>query len=209
MGVHPGESEVDAEQRRRAYEAIGRYTVEFSMLVGSMRRMFGRYVTRDDRMRRRLVEMSLADQVGAGQVAETFFAMCRQAADLNENEQAIWRSLRKQVTYEITERNNIVHGDWLIGHWGPGVDPIRLRIKVASQDEPLKRSHLTIDELGELADRVEHLAAAIWQLGLICIYQHGKKTRVENILELKGERIVQVEGSVWIYPNPHDDPWEG
>jgi hypothetical protein len=188
-----------------AYLAIGAYTVHFSVLVASMRRIWAGYIAGKDYGRRDLLELSFGG-LGAATIAEAFFAMCKAIADFDEDEEAIWAKLRKNVLDETTERNNIAHGDWLIGHWVGDEKPIPprlLRIKASSQKEPFKQRDVTAEELQQIANRVRNLAVAVWQLGCACT-RPGEK-RVRELLELtKAGRIVMPEGAVWIHPNPHE-----
>jgi hypothetical protein len=172
-----------------------------------MRRLWAGHFAQGDQQRRDLLELAFGD-IGAYAIAEAFFSMCKTVSDLDAGEEAIWSQLRKEVNAEISERNNIAHGDWLMGFWqsdsGQPVPAQLVRIKASSQTKPFEWRSMTSDELGKITARVERLANVVWQFGLACTGLGAYWTRVRDAIHTtdKGE-LVQPEGSVWVLPNPH------
>jgi len=83
------ESDADREERARAYRAIGRYTVQFSVLIASVRKLWARHVAAGNTAKHQLVELAFGD-IGAKPIAEAFFAMCKTVGEFDEAEAAIW-----------------------------------------------------------------------------------------------------------------------
>lgn len=191
--------------RAKTYRAIGRYTVQFSLLVFAMRRIWSGYLAKEDEQSRDLLEVSFGS-LGASAIADSFFAVCQAVADLDEDEQAICSKLRKGVSEEIGERNNLLHGDWLIGFWTSDTGPIQrlVRMKASRQTTPVDERTVNPDELNEIATRVERLAGVVWQFGLACTQLGESGTRVRDAIRLADDgQLVQPDGTVWIMPNPH------
>ncbi len=194
-------------ERDRAYRAIGHYTVQFSLLMYAMRRIWSGHIAQGDEQRRELLELAFGD-TGAYPIAQAFFATCKKVADLDDDEKAISTKLRKEVEAEISERNNIVHGDWLIGFWVSGSEqPVAaqlVRLKASSQTKPFEWRSMTTDELDKITARVEHLANVVWQFGLACTRLGKHRTRLRDLIHVASDgRLVQPEGTVWVLPNPH------
>lgn len=164
---------VDArEQRNDAYRAIGRYTVEFSLLVAGMREIISVHLTEEQKPEAALLVLG---SLTAQQVADPFFAICRAVGELDDDEQAIEKLLRKRVSEEVEERNRIMHGDWLIARWtrddlkAPTV--MRVRVSARNTKEPIQERRFTVAEIDDICERVAALKNVVWEFGTICTKQ--------------------------------------
>ena len=99
------------------YRAIGRWFVEFARLVGGMRANMEERLREPDHPE---VAQLIFGAATAKQISDAFFAMCRLIGDFDEAETNVANQLQKAADEEITRRNNIAHGDWIIGK---GNDP--------------------------------------------------------------------------------------
>jgi hypothetical protein len=201
---------VDArEQRDDAYRAIGRYTVEFSMLVAGMREIMAGRITHE-KQERGLIDLAFG-ALTAKQVADPFFAICRAGAELDDGELAIEKRLRKQVIEEIEERNKIMHGDWLVARWTredlEAPTAALVRVKASNIEEPFKQENFTASQIDEICDRVIGLRNVVWEFGTICTEQwdhdpaRGRpKERVRDALQI-------VDGTVVYRPGDRRVPW--
>lgn len=101
-------------ERDEAYRALGRYLVEFSRLVFRMRDAMEQRLQRPDDPPA-LIQFAFNDVSAAG-IGHSFFAMCREVGDLDDEEEKIRELLFAEVVQKaIPERNRIAHGDWWVG----------------------------------------------------------------------------------------------
>lgn len=208
-----GVSLVDAsELRDDAYRAIGRYTVEFSLLVAGMRQIIAGHVATEET--RELAYLALGSLM-AQDIADAFFAICRAATDLDPDEQAIEKCLRtKQVKDEIEERNRIMHGDWLIARWTrddfQAPTAARVRVSARNVKEPFQQRKFKVEEIDKLAERVGALKNIVWEFGTVCTEQwdhdpaKGRpKERVRDALEIVDGRVIAKPGDRTVPWPPH------
>lgn len=177
------------------YRAIGRYMVEFSGLVLTMRdTMSSRLKRADDPLE--LIDLAFGEAPAQG-IANSFFAFCRATVRpvFDNDEEAIERNLRKRVLDEIPRRNDIAHGDWLMIRAGsrssPFIEPALARIKPAHKKGPRTSTPYSPAELDKISDQLSDLTECIFWFGLICTWK-GAPVRVRDHLRLvKGtaERI--------------------
>lgn len=203
---------VDArEQRDDAYRAIGRYTVEFSLLVAGMREIIAVHIT--DEQKRDAAQLVLGSLM-AQQVADPFFAICRAVGELDQDEQAIEKLLRKRVNEEIEERNRIMHGDWLIARWTredfKAPTAARVRVSARNVKEPVQQRNFTVAEIDEICERVAALKNVVWEFGTICTKQwvHAPDSgrpeeRVRDALHIVGGRVAYRLGDRRVPWPPH------
>jgi hypothetical protein len=115
--TRPEECERKAEQRQldtdNGYRAIGRYVVAFSELVSEMRLLVAQHVGGHDRWP--LANIALGE-ANAGPIQHAFFGLCREANDFTAAEDKVASLLSREVGEVVTTRNDIAHGDWLVGH---------------------------------------------------------------------------------------------
>lgn len=175
----------------RAYRAIGRYLVEFSRLIATMREMITDQITGNSGARETELMLLCLGEVTAEPIAQTFFAMCRKASELNDYEQKVERVLRdKHVVAEIRRRNAIAHGDWNIPRWGFVSNLTHtatlVRIKASSRDNPFLTEDLTAEKIDQEAARVEALEWMVCEFGCICTNNDGTGRRVHEAFEIVG-----------------------
>lgn len=92
-----------------AYRAIGRWVVEFSQLVFWMRSLMIQRLSKPSEYG--LLELAFGEAT-AGQIAASFFALCKTIGNLDESETAVSNKLRDTVGRAVTRRNDFAHGDW-------------------------------------------------------------------------------------------------
>src|SRR5579862_2050863 len=100
-------------QTNESLRAIGRYVVEFSQLVRSMRNVVARRLTWGCHPVV-LGELTLGEAT-ASQIADVFFGMCKEWSQLDAEEAKVASALRKAVKQAIEKRNDVAHGDWHVG----------------------------------------------------------------------------------------------
>lgn len=200
---------VDArEQRDDAYRAIGRYTVEFSLLVAGMREVITVHIA--DKQRSEAMQLALGS-LTAQQVADPFFAVCRAVGELDSDEQPIEKLLRTHVNDEIEERNRIMHGDWFVARWARGdrEAPTAARVRVSARNvrNPLQQDNFTVADIDVIGERVAALKNVVWEFGTICTRQwvhapdRGRpEERVRDALRI-------VDGRVVYKPGDRQVPW--
>jgi hypothetical protein len=120
-------------------------------------------------------EMVLADLVlgesSAQAIANVLFGMCRAAADLDDGERKIASVLSEAVNRTIEQRNDIAHGDWMVGAiYEESVIPPRLvRIRPARKKDMTKVSEYTPEDLDKMGTEVRELAERVVDFGDLCL----------------------------------------
>jgi hypothetical protein len=195
------------EKRDNAYRAIGRYTVQFSVLVANMRTILAEAIAPAGEDRQPRAELALSS-LTAAPIADAFFGVCRSASQLDAAEQAIERRLRKHVAEECQRRNDIAHGDWLIAAWArPGVEvtPTLVRVKAGRVAQPFALEDYTAERIDEICTTVEALAAVVWEFGSVCLHQDAydprlgrPATHVRDALQLDGAGRVVFRGGATV-----------
>jgi hypothetical protein len=192
-----------ADQRDDAYRAIGRYTVQFSMLVAAMREILSQRIVGSGSTEQTLLELAFGS-LTAQQVADPFFAMCRQISRFDKHERAIEKCLREQVNTEIRERNVIAHGDWLIARWihpdTQAPSPTLVRAKAANVKKPFDSRDLTVGQIDDICKRVEALGLIVWEFGTICTKQHAYDPRLGHPEQRAGSALHIVDKRVVFRP---------
>lgn len=187
-------------QRDDAYRAIGRYTVQFSVLVANMRQILVGHLAGEGGTSEGVMNFSLAS-LTAQPLADAFFGVCRAVSDFDAGEHKIEARLRKQVRDEITRRNDIAHGDWLIASWArPDADPpipTLVRIRPSKINEPFNVEDLTVERIDSICIEVEGTANSVWEYGTVCTKQDAydprrghPETRVRDALMIEQDRVV-------------------
>jgi hypothetical protein len=120
--------------------------------------------------------------------------------------------LRIQVNDEITERNGIMHGDWLIARWTrddlAAPNAALVRTNASNTKKPAtEQRNFKVTDIDEIAERVEALKNVVWEFGTICTAQwvhapsSGRpKERVRDALHI-------VEGRVMYRLGDRQVPW--
>lgn len=178
-----------------AYRAIGRYAVEFSQLVFSMRETMNRYLARPYIHSR---EIALVfGELPAQLIANAFFGMCAMVADFDDDETKVAKAFRNAVNRTIEERNYFFHGDWRV--WG---DPAMVdRVRPVRSKGPFEHTNLTAAELDERVIALQRLRRAITEFGVLCLGTGHNRyriapdlpcpTRVRDIFVMDGAKVAR------------------
>jgi hypothetical protein len=159
----------DFDWEADGYRAIGRWVVVFSRLIGGMRQnMENRLRQTGDNQH--LPSLAFAG-AQAGQIADSFFGMCRLLGDLDDAETNIANQLQGEngVRGEIERRNKIAHGDWMIGR---GNEPNTVQtylIKVYPKEPHRRIETYSAEDLDRLSDRLHALGRMVWLFGQLAL----------------------------------------
>lgn len=101
------------DESASAFQAIGHYVYEFSWLCWDMKQALASvpgltgpaYTT---------IQM-IAGEMTAAPLADACFALCEEAVQGGPEAVKMVRTLRAQVLKEVSRRNDLLHGDWMIG----------------------------------------------------------------------------------------------
>jgi hypothetical protein len=149
------------------YRAIGRWFVEFARLVGGMRANMEERLREPDQPE---VAQLIFGAATAKQISDAFFAMCRLIGDFDEAETNVANQLQKAAEEEITRRNNIAHGDWIIGK---GNDPATAQTALVrvhpNRRKPPHNTKYTSTDLDDLSERLGRLCRMTWVFGMIVL----------------------------------------
>jgi hypothetical protein len=136
----------------------------------------------------------------AQQIADPFFAMCRNITDFDATEQAIEKCLRERVNDELRQRNRIAHGDWLVPRWKqPDMEweaPALLRAKASRVQEPFVQENLAVSRIDAMCDGAEALEQVVWEFGTICTGEDAytgvvhPPRNVRDVLMVKDGQVV-------------------
>jgi hypothetical protein len=142
-------------------------------------------------------------RLSAQRIADPFFAMCRGATSLNENELAIAKGLRREVILAIERRNRMAHGDWFVTRGAEiGEEsraPVLRTFSTSQLHDPFILEELTVSQIDEICHGLEELASAVGEFGEICTRQgqHANRdspTRVEDFFEINDGRVAYTLG---------------
>jgi hypothetical protein len=208
----PSKEELKAH-RDEGYRAVGRYVVEFSLMVKEMRDQM------TWRLRRPNDPVLLADVAFASATADpicmAFFEMCQMLCEHDSDEKKTAVNLRELVKSEISMRNDVAHGDWNVGYWSvtglPGggstlpesVPPFGLRVKPgrkAGAFTPIE------DDLDARSDEIDRLTKLFREYGRVCFGMHprlfeGETMRVRDVVQLeKGQPVLGPKAIVFKSP---------
>ncbi len=155
-----------------AYRAIGRYFVEFSLLMQRMREMLGEHVAGGISGSHK-PELLMGEAMPTA-IANAFFGMCRLETEFDENELKVASVLSRAVKTEIEMRNDIAHGDWEVGWLSPAApyavrDPHLIRIQPGRVEGPRKVQRLSVQDIDKLASRVIALLALVDEFGHLAL----------------------------------------
>ena len=192
-----------SELENEAHRAIGRYIVEFSLLVAQMRSCIEYLLRTGDPMIARLA-LGGAD---AWQIATTFFAVCERQLDLDDEEKAIAARFRAEVETTCSERNDIAHGDWHLD-----LEDARLqRTKPGRKAGAWLERVRPVSEIDAMADRVSVLARSVAEFGWLCLGIHplnevrDTPVRVRDIYRFSNRRIYRTGRYANDLPCDQDD----
>ena len=195
-------------ERDEHYRAIGRYFVQFSMVVAFMRDQVAFKIVGDDAERQTLIRLAFGS-LQAQQVADAFFSVCRTTAEpaMSKGELAIEKCFRENhVNAEIRWRNILAHGDWFVPEWArvwtpedaddgdaKSIAPTHLLRVQPHKPTPLEPKPLFTEDIDGYGERVEALRNMLWEFGMICTrtWDHDPTrglapVRVSDAFELTG-----------------------
>jgi hypothetical protein len=200
-----------SERRDDAFRAIGRYVVAFSQLVAGMREILVTHITPEHEAREPI--NLLVSSLEAAQIADPFFALCRDLVELDAEETKIANKLEELVGAEIKERNAFAHHDWYVTRWSnPDLEtPIaeRIGMKASSKKNRDRREVYTPPSIDELARRVEGLRNVTWEFGTICTRQDAYDPARGRPAPRISKSLGISDGGVVIYfEGKHFVPWE-
>jgi hypothetical protein len=170
-----------------AYRAIGRYVVEFSQLVAVMRGLAAEYVMGG--VNRSHLGHMLLGGTTAAVIADAFFGLCRLEADYDPAETKAASAVAKEVQELIQRRNDITHGDWLVGMFSlqPGptkiLDPRLVRIRPGRVLGAREEEDLAVEDIDALTERVRSLTGVVDEFGKLAL-------KLPVILEAVGQQVV-------------------
>lgn len=192
-----------------AHRAVGRYVVEFSLLVSRMRTLAGERLRGGedcDELAPPLAELMLGE-MSAGLVANGFFGMCHYVGDFEKPEKDVAIALHKAVGTTTRKRNDVAHGDWFIGSTigGEGVQPpflLRIRPELGTGAESFKEYKAS--DLDERSDRIIDLTRDVHDFGCLALglpvldlaKPQGEQVcrgrfRVRDVFETAGSKVVR------------------
>jgi hypothetical protein len=122
------ESTGAAHERDEAYRAIGRYVVDFSVMVACMKIDMTTRLASQDRQNQILAAIVFGEAT-AKQVSDAFFAMCLAVGECDDEGTKIVGKLQAKINQEITRRNDFAHGDWWMGFGGLNASMVLARYK--------------------------------------------------------------------------------
>jgi hypothetical protein len=189
----------EAERRRHhqeldaAYRAIGRYVVEFSLMVACMKLdIADRIAEADSRWPAQLV----VGEAPAKQISDAFFAVCMSVGELDESERMIVGKIRDRVDKEITRRNDFAHGDWFMALGPPDIEnPASLvltRTKASRRKTPASADGFSSTDLDALTENVIELRRWILDVGDVCLFGSERRNsghRIRDYFEIGGKDV--------------------
>ena len=158
------------EEMASAFQAIGRYVYEFSWLCWDLKMAIATVpgLTGSAYTTLELV----TGEMTAAPLANACFAVCETAVEGDDEAVKIVRTLRARVMKEITRRNDLLHGDWMIG-WVSGtgyehadgtveqvvreLPPTLTRVKPGRSGAKIQNEEILTSELEAEAQRLRNL----------------------------------------------------
>jgi hypothetical protein len=196
-------------QTNNSLRAIGRYVVEFSELISSMRRVIAQRLTWGHQP---LIIGELAlGEATASQIADVFFGMCREMGKPDGREAKVESALRKAVKAAIEKRNDIAHGDWSVGvpsDRDEYVEPaILVRYRPLRAEGIQKAQSLSVVDLDALSESLIVLGPLVQDYGILALGLWAEflgeraerrnpgldpaSVRVRDVLVWDGERVTR------------------
>ncbi len=178
-----------ANERDEAYRAIGRYVVDFSIMVACMKMdMTARLASQDDS--NRILAAIAFGEATAKHVSDAFFAMCLAAGECDEDEARIVDKLLAKVNEEIARRNDFADGDWWLGYGGLNTSMALARYK------PPRKLSGSLDlyspgALDQAAKYVRQLTGWIVETGGVCLDKSDPR-RLHDYFAIEGRQLVRL-----------------
>jgi hypothetical protein len=185
-------------ERDDAYRAVGRYVVEFSRLIFHMRFSIERCLAGE----RDIVPVRLTlGEAFAGQINDSFFAVCNYLADLDDEEARVSRCLKSGVQDEIKRRNDMAHGDWWIGFGakedGAMADPVLWRTKPGRKQQDNFSMEFPVAQIDAHSDSLYTLRQHVAEFGDLCLetwplsHKYTEPVRIRDVFRVEGRQIVR------------------
>jgi hypothetical protein len=156
------------EERREAHRAIGRYIVAFSELMYEIRMLTAQHIGGANWPRANLA----LGEVFAQNIAYAFFGLCREHAAFTKAEEAVATKISEDVSAAISMRNDVTHGDWLVGYFTITPDepseilpPSLVRIKPHRKPDPITTQEFTVEKIDALTDGLYELLTTVYEFG--------------------------------------------
>lgn len=141
----------------------------------------------------------------ANQIANAYFAICDQCADLDDEERQVAIRLKSEVHDTIKDRNDFAHGDWHIGNsWvlmdAKTFDPRLIRTKPGRRAGATVEMERSVAEIDALAEAVSDLDGGVCEFGWLCFGSHplsewkDPSVRVRDIFRFQTRKGVLREG---------------
>jgi hypothetical protein len=159
------------ELKDDSLRAIGRYVVEFSLLIATMRDIVAWYLSEDRRSR--LIGRLVLGEANPSHTADAFFGVCRAVGELDTEEERIAASLRSAVRKTIEKRNDVAHGDWWVGLVADDeerLEPASLvRFRPARAEGVERIERLSASDLDELSASLNSLGRLVQEFGVLSL----------------------------------------
>jgi len=173
------------------YEAIGRFVFAFSMFEFWMRQW----------MKMRFVEPQRWNEIGlliaetnGYQLVNPYFALCREVADLTDDEKRVGGKLREATIKEIIEkRNNLMHGLWMPAALDDGNFAQLMRTKPA-RAEPSTTDAYNAKEIDALTETLTTIGNHVIEFGEICLTDHHGSARVSDFFTVSRGGAIERNG---------------
>ncbi|MBS2538250.1 hypothetical protein KGQ20_36415 [Catenulispora sp. NF23] len=171
------------------YHYIGVYIVEFSSIVSLMRHFVSSFISPDAEYGGNPMLDSVFDKMTADPIRTSFFALCREYAHLEDEDERIRATLNAHVQRMTERRNEIAHADWHVG-WviadtDEVVPPTATKIHVA-KDGIRREEVFNANKLINLIVEIDILRKSLRHFGFTCLKRHSGDLSVQpsDILEI-------------------------
>jgi hypothetical protein len=191
------------------FRGLGRYMFEFSRIFAWMRIMIVSRVAQHKE--HPMVGELLLAEATASQMTNAFCSICIEVAELEGEDKRIMQAVRGQLMRELERRNDIAHGDWMVGWVGEaehgsgelGTGPhLVQRIKPARKQGMRVENEYTHEEFETAGDYVQELRNVALDAGEACLQvigaHVGPPPRLSEMFTLGGtsdkRRVVRRDG---------------
>lgn len=176
------------------YHYIGVYIVEFSSIVSLMRQFISSFMSPDKMHKRNPMLDSVFDKMTADPIRTAFFAICREYAHLEGEDERIRAVLNAHVQRMTERRNEIAHADWHVG-WiiadtDEVVPPTATKIHLAKEGTR-HEVVFNANKLINLIAEIDILRKSLMHFGYTCISRHSGdlSVRPSDILEISKDQL--------------------
>ena len=181
------------QELNAAYRAIGRYVVEFSLMVVCMKLDIADRIAEGES--RGLAQLVLGE-APAKQISDAFFSVCVSVGDLDERERRIVGKIRNRVDEEITRRNDFAHGDWFMALGPRDIEnPASLvltRTKPSRRTSAASADGFSSADLDAVTDDVMKVRRWVLDVGDACLFTSERRNggrRICDYFEIDGKDV--------------------